>query len=343
MLCPGSVKLVDANGPSEDTEFSLEGTRAHTTAAELLLKDNTAEADWGVDDWAAIAAYTNFCRDLPGLHFVETRLSLEPYIPGGFSTADFVAIHDRVLTIVDLKFGKGVPVYAEDNPQLMIYALGTLLEWSFLYEIDCVRMVIHQPRRGHVDAHEISTQDLMAWADGKLKLAVHDAMQPNARRVPGEKQCRWCPAKASCPELAAAVIERVTEGFDADAQYSLPDLLNYVDMARQWASAVAMRAMDELLAGKPIPGWKLVDGRSVRAWKDDEVTAEVLFSKLGDRAFEKKLLSPAKAEKMLGKKSSEWEEINQSLITWSTPKPTLAREGSAKQAIAINATEGFDE
>lgn len=340
MLCPGSVKLVDAMGPSEDTEFSREGTKAHEAAASLLLNTSLEVApEWTADDSAAVLSYVDYCQDLPGEHHVETRLSLDPYIPGGFSTVDFAAFHETTLTIVDLKFGKGVEVYAENNPQLMIYALGSLLEFGFLYDIQTIRMVIHQPRRNHVDEWDISVDDLRAWADSKLKLAVHDATRENAPLVPGPKQCQWCNAKATCPALREKIIDTVTEGFDKDL--SLGELLNWVDTARSWASAVEARAMEDLLAGVPVEGWKLVDGRSTRSWDDESAVAVNLEHNLGESAYIQKLISPAQAEKALGKKNPMWESL-QSHIKWSEPKPTLARESSKKQAIVNNVTEGFD-
>ena len=222
--------------------------------------------------------------------------------------------------------------------QLSVAQLST----DTTYDIERVRMVIHQPRRDHVDEWELPVADLMAWANSTLKIAVLDATAENARRVPGEKQCQWCPAKATCPELAQQIIDVVTEGFDSDEGHTLAALLNYVDMARSWASAIEARAMDELLGGSTVDGWKLVDGRSTRAWKDEVEIAGVLVEKLGDDAYNKKLLSPAQAEKVIGRKSSDWDIIESNHITWSIPKPTLARESSRKQAITPNPLEGFD-
>jgi hypothetical protein len=344
MNCPGSVRLCAMAPPSEDTEFSREGTRAHEHAALIYsgnAKGVVQESDWPADDWAAIYSYVDYCRALPGQKHIETRLSLDPYIPGGFSTVDFAAMHENTLTIVDLKFGKGYEVYAERNPQLMIYALGALLEFGFLYDIHVIRMVIHQPRRNHVDEWDISVAELMAWADGKLKLAVHDAMRENSPIVPGPTQCKFCPVKATCPALAEKVIAEVTRGFDVDG-LTLSDMLGWVDTARSWASAIEARAMEELISGKDVPGWKIVDGRSTRSWADEKDVLAELTGYLGDKAFTQKLVSPAQAEKLLGKKSDEWQKIAETHIQWSTPKPTLARESSAKQAIITNATEGFE-
>lgn len=348
MNCPGSVRLCAMAPPSDDTEFSREGTRAHEAAAALLLASDTQfelaseqlSNEWPLDDWSAINSYVNYCMDLPGFKHVETRLSLDPYIPGGFSTVDFAAFHESVLTIVDLKFGKGVEVNAERNPQLMIYALGALLEFGFLYDIKVIRMVIHQPRRNHVDEWDITVGELMAWADSKLKLAVHDAMRENAPLTPGPTQCKWCPAKATCPALAEKVMSEVTRGFDVDG-LTLSDMLGWVDTVRSWASAIEARAMEELTAGKDVPGWKLVDGRSTRSWADEEKAEEVLVKYLQDRAYNKKLISAAQAEKELGKKSDAWQSM-QDLIKWSEPKPTIAPATSSKQAITSNALEGFE-
>lgn len=352
MNCPGSVRLCAMAPPSDDTEFSREGTRAHEHAAQLLtvapvdaqyaLASERLLDEWSLDDWLAIQSYVHFCLDLPGQKHIETRLSLDPYIPGGFSTVDFAAMHENTLTIVDLKFGKGYEVRAEKNPQLMIYALGALLEFGFLYDIHVIRMVIHQPRRNHVDEWDISVGELMAWADSKLKVAVFDATRENSPIVPGPTQCKFCPVKATCPALAEKVMAEVTRGFDVDG-LTLSDMLGWVDTARSWASAIESRAMEELVAGKDVPGWKIVDGRSTRSWAD-ELAAETALrdADLGDAVFTKKLVSPAQAEKLFGKKSPAWQAIAETHIKWSEPKPTLAREGSNKQAITINALEGFE-
>lgn len=351
MNCPGSVREIAKLPKGDDsTEHSREGTLAHEHAAALLLGQmfELELADhWSVDDYEAIQSYVDYCNAQPGQRHVEVRLAFEPYIPGGFGTADFVCFHDNTLTIVDLKFGKGEQVYAEQNPQLMLYALGALMEFGFLYDIKTLRLVIHQPRRDHVDEWEISVTELRAWADSKLKIAVLDATNPNAPLVPGPKQCRWCNYKAECPALAQKTQSLATQGFDfddAEASQTLSQRLEWVDTVRTWASAVEARAMEELIAGKPIEGWKLVDGRSTRGWNPElePKVASMLEFTLGENAYVKKILSPAQAEKAIGKKSSTWQQIESEYVKWSEPKPSLARASSSKQAITVNATEGFD-
>lgn len=354
MHCPGSVAAT-AGIEEPDSPYAEEGTRAHEEAARCLTSEPPELLyQWDFDDITAIGDYVDRCRTLPGTHHVETKLSLAPWIPGGYGTCDFAAMHDTTLTIRDLKFGKGKMVYAKDNEQLMLYALGALKAFDFLYDIKDIVMEIDQPRRDHVDSHSMSVEALLHWANTEVSAAAAKAMQKNAPRIPGDKQCTWCKVKGTCPELADKVIEAVTVNFDTADCLTLSEMADFIDIARAWCSALEARMMDELLTGKAVPGWKLVDGRSTRYWRDEEDAKVLLVGQLGEAAYAPaKLLSAAQAETAIGKAkfakltagvrlgaNGQPEDFN--YIAKTDPKPTLARESSGKQAITTNVTQGFE-
>lgn len=370
--CPGSVAL-SAGLQNTSSEHAAEGTLAHALAAHLLDPTQPApEQDTGhlVED---VMQYVNYVTDLVDT-LPNATLLVEQALPidhitgetGARGTADAVIVTDDLLVIVDLKFGRGVRVDALENEQLAMYASGALAELDDLFgPFERVRMVIHQPRLGHVSEWEIPTEELHIFA-GDISAASLLTEDADAPRKPGEKQCRWCNAKAHCPDLAQyntnivmgdfADLTTVIEGdlleprkIDVLDLSHLGYLLAQVEAIEGWCKALRERAHTEANSGNAIPGWKLVEGRrGARAWADPE-HAEATLKRMGLRVaqmYDMKLISPTSAEKLhkageIGPK--QWPTLEK-LFVQSAGKPCLVPESDKRPAItpAVSA-EDFDD
>lgn len=347
MACPGSV-AAEAPFPESTSEFAEEGTRAHELAEKYLAGGRPRCSDKEMVGY--VKDYVKYVKSLPGDLFIEQRVAFSRWAPGGFGTADAVAIDAdaKTLTVVDLKYGKGVPVYAEDNPQGMCYALGALYEFGALYDIETIKIVIHQPRLDNVSEWTLPAQNLLVWAEAVLATAAKAALSDDAQRVPGEKQCRFCKAKGTCKALAEMSLSTAVEGFDGiggdmplkvigdltPAEVSV--LLSQVGGLKSWLTALEAVAY-KLAEKSELSGWKLVRGRADRKWVDD---GEAIIDALGySTARTQKLISPKQAEDIIGK---DHPIISDYVIT-PEGKPTLAPESDKRPALDLNPMSGFTE
>ena len=359
MACPASVAM-EADIPDSGSTFAAEGTAAHDLAEQCLqgkvnadtyLNDNVSGFTVDHEMVEAVQLYLNYVRDQPGTLLIEKRVDFSPWVPGGFGTSDAIILHEGTATVVDLKYGKGVKVDAEDNPQAMLYALGALNEYDFLFDCDTFKLVIVQPRIDHISEWEISRNDLMAWAEDVVKPAAGLAMESDlAAAVPGEKQCRFCKAKPVCRALAEQNLKTATEGFTVVgdplelkhiaklSNDEIAALIPQLNTLTDWAKALEAHALHQMEIGVEIPGYKLVAGRSIRKWRDEEDAEAALREKLKVAdIFTKKLISPTQAEKALGKRH---EILNEHCIK-PEGKPALAPVSGKRPALEINPTEGF--
>ncbi len=361
LVCGGSVQM-EADMPDESSAYALEGTVAHDLAERCLNADDPKDAESyrgqslrgiEIDDEMveSVQFYLDYVRDLKGQRFIERRVDFSPWVPEGFGTADAIVLQDGVATICDLKYGRGVKVDAENNPQAMLYALGALHEYDFLYEVHTFRLSIIQPRLDHVSEWDISRDDLLEWAENTVKPAALKAMSGDATLQPDEKACRFCKAKATCRALAEFNIQTATEGFKAIGDpietvdpnkltnEEIAELLPQLDMLANWVKAVEAYALGELEMGRDVPGYKLVEGRSIRKWLDEnDVEAAMRKAKLKVAdMFTKKLISPAQAEKKLGKSHP----IIAEFVVKPEGKPTIAEISDKRPAIEINPLDGF--
>ena len=364
MACPGSVAL-EAAFPDQSSAYAAEGTLAHTLASEHLDGSGlhpsqrigeVHEVDgftFTVD--AAMADYVdNYCRLVReyadgGLLLVEQRVPIE-HVTGetgatGTSDAIIVDTTKRTLYVVDLKYGMGVKVDAGDNPQLMMYALGAMEQCDQLGEFDQVCMVIHQPRLNHVSEHWIYVGDLWAFKRRAAE-AAELTRQPDAPLVPGEKQCRFCKAKATCPALRAEVTEVVSGSATLD-EFLVPDVTtgdNYLSVAmskvglvEDWCKAVRAEVERRLLAGQTVDGFKLVEGRrGNRKWSND-AEVEALFKSFRlrqDEMYDYSLISPTKAEKLLKDTPKRWEKA-EALISRAEGKPSVAPATDKRSSLTV--------
>lgn len=364
MACPGSAVL-EAPLPDQDNTYSAEGTAAHIIAARCLTQHTSARDYLGeslkvserysfivdsdmarhVDDYVALVRELAEGKTL----LVEQRVPIGHITgeqdAGGTSDAIIVDAKNRHITVVDLKYGVGLKVDAQENPQLQLYALGAIRLCETLAEFDHASMVIHQPRLNHVSQWEdVPVADLerfaetVAAAGDNTRVAQRKHEDPgidanawaDAYLHPGEDTCKFCKAKAICPALLASVVE-ITSGGVATAEDFAEFKVdkpnkdtgdNYLSIAmgkvaqvEQWCKAVRAEAERRLVAGDKIDGWKLVEGKlGNRVWTS-ELEAEQALKKLRlktDEIWVRKLVSPTGVEKLLKRtKPKQWEALQE--------------------------------
>jgi len=460
MACAGSL-FMESTYPDKSSEFADEGTLAHDLAARCLEQEHDAKLfvggayeyqDHGVEKTATITSdmarevqkYVDYVRaeTKDGQLHVEQRLPIfGGAIPDQFGTSDVVIVFDTELVIVDLKYGRGVQVFAESNPQMMLYALGSLDEFDPLGDIETVRMVIHQPRLNHVDEWTCSVADLRAFeqeaiAAGQKALEIAEDGEMGvggaspAMLNPGEKQCQFCKAKGDCPALRDKVLATVAGDFEVVADIAIgvetrgeemppvvdqlialgkgeisvtiteaekiiaaahgvaPKAVDFldsiqvegppyfaikkatvrpvldgaeeriaaldvdhlavcmdsVDLVEGWCKAVRAESERRLLAGTPVPGWKLVTGKAgSRSWNDAEAARTKLkgMRLRDDVMYDFTLISPTTAEKLHADgviKPKQWTAL-QDLISRSSGKPSVAPASDKRPALDIGKVE----
>lgn len=268
-------------------------------------------------------------RTKDAMLFLEQKLDLTEWVPDGFGTGDCVIIADGTLTTIDLKYGKGVPVSAVENKQMMLYALGALNQFGHLYDIDTVRMIIYQPRLDIVSEYKMPKLDLQLFGVDYLLPRAELAFKGDGEFVPGE-HCRFCKVKAQCRALADHNLSIAKYEFKMppllDAA-EIADILGRVDGLQKWASAVETFALSEALAGKKFPGYKLVEGRSNRAYSDEaKIVDKLRESGYTDQQIyaAPKILGITALETVVGKK--EFNALLSDLIIKPAGKPTLVPE-----------------
>ena len=338
------------------SEYAAEGTLAHAYCAmklkkflglptdgeekeiaELNDKYHTGEMDEYTDTYAAIVLEKyNAARaaTADAQLLVETRLDFTDYVPEAFGTADAIIIADGTMEVIDFKYGKGVKVSAVENPQMMIYALGAYARFAFEYRIDNLRATIVQPRIDNLSEYEITVEELTAWAANVLTPAAEKAYKGEGLQTPGA-WCQFCKVKNQCRALASKCKEVVA----VDPKLITPeelakDVLPMVPIVKTWISGVEDFALAQALSGIQLPGWKIVEGRSVRKITDTDSVAAVLTKngyKQNDIFKPVEMRTITDLEKLVGKKQfaamcGEW-------INKPQGKPTLAPEGDKRKAI----------
>jgi hypothetical protein len=358
--CPGSINAEDGIAETE-SEFASEGSAAHHLAYICLSENkrpiefldrcfkeyptNTVDMEM-VDN---IEEYISYIKDMGGHQEYEQVVYYEEWVPGGFGTADAIVTVDDTLHIIDLKYGKGVPVYAEENPQGMLYALGALSERDSFQKFKKVVIHVHQPRLEHVSTWEITPAALYEWAD-YAKRRAELCTSPSAERIPGEYQCRWCKAKARCSALAVRTENALMKEFN-ELELSTPTppenlrdvdlrfVLNSKALIIDWLNAVEAHVKERVLNGEGFEGFKMVRGRSNRKWSDEKEAEKILNNLLGKtKSYNKKLLSVAQAEKALGKDKKD--KITD-LIVKPEGAPALVPDTDKREAISFVSADDF--
>lgn len=261
--------------------------------------------------------------------FLEQRLDYSQWVPSGFGTGDCIIVSDNLLEVIDLKYGQGIPVQAENNPQLRLYALGALAAFGDLYDFKSVRYTIIQPRLDSVSDETLTRGELLKWAEDSVVERAKLAWKGEGEFVPGE-HCRFCAAKAVCSARVSEALKTYQYGFEAPGllpDEQLPDILATLDVAEQWIKDIREYAEKQALAGQRIRGWKLVHGkRPNRVWSDKEaVEAQLLRAGYPKDSFtETKLLPVGSIEKTLGK--AAFESLLGSLVHQGEGRPILVPE-----------------
>lgn len=358
MSCPPSVRL-EEQFPEKSSTYAEEGTFAHAFAEQILrynageitkkafttrinkLKQNEFYSkeledyivDYTQQVWEIFNEAKAICPDAQALF--EQRLDFSNYVPDGFGTGDVVIIADGLVQVIDLKYGKGIGVSAENNPQLRLYAVGAYLEHSFLYDIRRVRMTIIQPRLDNVSTEELTADELIAWAENDVRPKALLAIAGDGDFCVGD-HCQFCKARAVCRARADYNQELAKLDF-ADPELLTDDEIGEV-LARavqlqKWVADVQGYAFDEALKGKKFNGWKLVEGRSNRKYtdEDDAGAALLLAGYPKEDIYNSKLKGITDMEKLLGKQ--KFGELLKDLVIKPEGKPVLVPETDKRKEI----------
>lgn len=360
LSCTPSVRL-EENFPETTSTFAEEGTLAHEIA-ELKLRKHFIEPmsqrtfNTRLNKMKKHELYLEemlkhtdtYLEYLQGITIamasapyvaVEKRINYSSYAPEGFGTVDCLIIGGDTLYITDFKYGKGVPVEAEDNPQMKLYALGAYLEYSFLYPIKNVHLAIIQPRLNSVSEYELPIEDLLAWGE-YIKPIAQKAFAGDGDFVPGD-HCKFCRAEAQCRARS--------EQYSALADFTAlkPPLLSDAEVGQMlekgqhieaWLKALQEYALAECLKGNEIPGWKAVEGRGSRSYVDQDQAFSHLKENGVDEAllYERVPLTVAKIEKVLKKQDFTTLLVEPGLVKKSAGKPTLALASDKREAVKLN-------
>ena len=346
--CPPSARLCEGYD-DKGSNFAAEGTDAHAlceyklrAALGMEAKDPTEDLSWydaemeeSANGYAAfvmelVEEAKKNCSDLVVL--IEQRLDYSRYVAEGFGTGDCVIIADGTLHIVDFKYGRGILVEAEDNPQMMLYALGALELFDCIYDIDTVSMTIFQPRRGNVSTYTLPKADLYEWADTVLAPAAELAWSGEGEYHCGE-WCQFCKAKADCRERANANMELAKYEFKQPpllTDEEVEEILGRIDELIAWASDIRDYALQAAIGGKHWTGYKLVEGRSNRKYTDERAVVAAVRA-AGYDPYEHKVLGVTAMTTMLGKK--QFNDILGGLVTKPQGKPTLVPDSDKRPAM----------
>lgn len=353
--CTPSARLEEKEADKESS-YALEGTLAHAICARKLKEYLGLAADEEREEIARLAAayYTDEMEELTDAYvsivkskldaaravtpdarlLVEVRLNFHPYVPESFGTADAVVIADGRMEVIDFKYGKGVRVSAFENPQMMIYGLGALDAYSAEYYIRSVRMTIVQPRLENLSEWETDAEELVKWGVGTLAPAARLAFRGEGAQHPGD-WCRFCKVKSRCRvlfELGKGSAESEARLL-SDRELS-EEVLPLLPAIKSWVSDVEDYALSRALGGVKLPGWKVVEGRSIRRISDTEGAASVLRAaglSAEDVYRPRELRTLTELERKLGKK--RFSELLGPLVEKPKGKPTLAADDDPRPAI----------
>lgn len=373
LSCPPSAKL-EATLPESTSTYAQEGTDAHEVA-EITTRywlGEISEMDFEnqIAEFAKSSAYYNAemqeyandyakfisekakelrdtCDD--ALVELEVRLDFSAWVKNGFGTGDCVIIADGWIEVVDFKYGKGYRVDATGNPQMRLYALGALAQYAQLYDVENVRMTIFQPRiSGVQSSDEISVADLLNWAEAYVKPRAKLAYAGKGEFGPSEEACKFCRAKEQCRARAEHNLKLFDDA--PDALLLTPDeagaILEKAKDIKKWLADLENLVSKTLFALEPVEGWKLVEGRSNRAFTDTLAVAKALKAAGYEDAViykERELIPLTQMEKDFGKKAVA--DILADLIIKPQGKPTLAPAADKRPALTLEeqVLAAFDE
>jgi len=356
--CSPSARL-EQEFEDRETEAAAEGTAAHALCEHKLRralklqsrrkpisKYDCDEMDLNTDNYVqfvleTLAEARQHCAD--PLINIEQRLDFSCYVPDGFGTGDCIIISDKTMHVIDFKYGQGVLVEAEQNPQMMLYALGALRLFDSLYDIDEVAMTIYQPRRENISTWTIAVDALKAWAENELVPKARLAYEGKGEYLPGP-WCTFCKAAVKCraraeEKLRLAQYEFARPPLLTDAE--IEDILDKLSDLTSWANEIMAYAQDAALnQGKQWRGWKVVEGRSNRKYSNEEAVIEAANAAGYHDIFRKSLIPLTEMEKLMGKQ--DFHDILGGLIVKPAGKPTLVPVSDKRPAIT-SANIDFNE
>jgi hypothetical protein len=364
IACPPSVRLCEQFEDVE-SEYAKEGSLAHEiaelkvrklidpgltsrkfTAAMKKLKDKELyqeEMQGYTDEYVEFIQEQMYSYETTPHISVEQKVDFSQYVPGGFGTADCILISNNILHIIDFKYGKGVPVDAENNAQLLLYALGAYLTYEMIFPIEHIKMSIVQPRLNNICTWECRLDYLLEFA----KIAQEKA----AMALKGEgdfncgEHCKFCKAKAVCRERANANLELAKYEFKAADQLTLEEIGEILQKAKNlssWVKDIEKYALAESLKGNEVPGWKAVNGRGSRSFSNTDEAIKILKENgiAEELLYERKYLTLAQIEKEIGKK--QFNSLVGNLVVMDVGKPTLVEASDKREAIT-NKIKAEDE
>ena len=348
LSCPPSAKLC-AEINDEASPYAQQGTDAHELCEYKVLHalghevsdptENLEFFDTEMNDCTdeycsyVLEQYEKakeLCKDPKVL--VEQRLDFSKWVPDGFGTGDCLIIADKVLQIIDFKYGLGILVEAKNNPQMMCYALGALDTYDGIYDIEFIEMTIFQPRRDNVSTFTISKEKLLDWAENFLKPIAELAYNGEGEFHAGD-HCQFCKVKATCRKRAEYNMELAAYDFQEPTMLDateIAEILPKIDTLVAWANDVKDYALQQALSGTEYPGFKVVEGKSNRKYTDEASVASIVAD-AGFDPYEKKLLGITAMTSLLGK--NRFNELLSGYITKPPGKPALVPESDKRPAL----------
>lgn len=352
--CPPSLVLGEAF-EDEESPYAAEGTAGHALAEHLIKKYLKQQSRRPVSDYysddllEAVDEYVNFVigeiesarqECACPIFSVEQKVDISDYVPDCFGTADMVIVTDQMVHIIDLKLGKGVPVYAEENPQLMIYGLGVLEIAEMLFDISTVRLSIFQPRLSNSSTWDISADRLKAWGEETLRPAGILALTGDGDLNAGN-WCRFCKARFTCRQRAEENLKLAQMEFKAPALLTddeIAEVLKQADELSKWASDVYTFAQDQaIIHHKQWKGFKLVMGKSNRKYTSEEEVAAAATAAGYTDIYKHSLIGITDMERLMGKK--EFARILGALVYKPAGKITLVPDSDKREAIQTSTAE----
>lgn len=369
LSCPPSARLEEAV-EEQSSEYAREGSFAHELAELYLaqelglikksefnkrLKELRQNPFYSEELDAYVKIYLDFAiekinearaRTRDAVVLLEMKLDYSTWVPEGFGTGDLVLVTDDVLEVIDFKFGRGIQIGAEDNPQMRLYALGALSQFGCLYEVNTVRMTIVQPRLDSISTDEMAVEELVDWGEKMVKPIADLAFKGEGEFKAGG-HCRFCRVRATCRARAEMNMKLACYDFKEPPLLTDEEIVEVLDAADEymkWISDLQGYALDQAVNnGKKWPGYKLVEGRSYRRYKDQGKVAEALIAAgyKEDEIYEKVLLGITKMERAVGRK--EFNELLAGLIEKPPGKAKLAPESDKRPAVKSAAEIDFKE
>lgn len=357
--CNPSARL-EQEFADRETEAAAEGTAAHALAEHKLRKAlkmrtkkpiskyDSDEMDVCTDGYVEfvleqLAEAKKDCKD--PLILVEQKLDFSCFVPDGFGTGDCIIIADKTLHIIDLKYGQGILVEAEGNPQMMLYALGALRLFDSLYDIETVSMTIYQPRRENVSTWSIPVDALMEWTENTLKPKAELAFKGEGEFQPGS-WCTFCKAAVKCRARAEAKLQLAQYEFAMPpllTDEEIEDILARLDDLTKWANEIQAYAQNAAINhGKNWRGFKLVESRTNRKYTDEEAVAQAAKDAGYHDIYKHSLITITEMERLMGKKT--FAEVLGALVVKPQGKPTLVPASDKRPAITSSgAKQDFTE